>query len=498
MMFAEERLPNWLKKRAELTPDRVALEFKNVLYTFNELDAMARETAGKLAAKGFLAGDICALLVRNHVDSVVMIHALFYLGVKIVFLNNRLTAKELSWQLADSRSKWLVSEDSFEEKLFEIEKESSGVVVAKMEDIRLVKALNEANIQEEFLLQDTATIMYTSGTTGNPKGVIQTFGNHWWSAMGSMLNLGLSEDDCWFCGVPIFHISGLSILMRNVIYGMKVILVEKFEGEEANAMIQQKGVTIISVVAAMLNRMLLALGKEAYPESFRCMLLGGGPAPKSMLEECKEKGIPVYQTYGMTETSSQIVTLAPEYSLKKIGSAGKPLFPSQLKIMIDDRQAGAKEAGEIVVSGPNVTAGYLNREAETNRTIKSGWLYTGDIGYLDEEGFLFVLDRRSDLIISGGENIYPAEIESVITQHPAVFEAGVTAKADERWGQVPAAFVVTHQEAIVSEKELIAYCREYLASYKVPNLVIFCDSLPRNASNKLSRRELKKRLEANE
>ncbi|WP_230130296.1 o-succinylbenzoate--CoA ligase [Bacillus sp. CECT 9360] len=498
MMFAEEKLPNWLKKRAELTPNRVAVEFKNKLYTFNELDAMAEETAGKLVATGFQAGDVCALLVRNHIDSVVMIHALFYLGTKIVFLNNRLTPKELSWQLADSGSKWLVSEKHFHEKLVEIKKQSSGVFIAKMEEIRLITTLNEANIQEEFILQDTATIMYTSGTTGNPKGVIQTFGNHWWSAMGSMLNLGLSEDDCWFCGVPIFHISGLSILMRSVIYGMKVILVERFEEDEANAMIQQKGVTIISVVTAMLNRMLVALGNETYPESFRCMLLGGGPAPKSMLEACKDKGIPVYQTYGMTETSSQIVTLVPEYSLIKIGSAGKPLFPSRLKIEIDGRPAGTEEPGEIVVSGPNVTSSYLNREAETKKAIKDGWLYTGDIGYLDDDGFLYVLDRRADLIISGGENVYPAEIESVISQHPAVFEAGVSAKADERWGQVPVAFVVTHEEARTNEKELIAYCREHLASYKVPNQVIFCDALPRNASNKLSRRELKKSLEASE
>jgi o-succinylbenzoate---CoA ligase len=498
MINVEERLPNWLRKRAELTPDRTAVEFEGEVYTFRELDAKAEETARRLATKGVQTGDVSAILMRNHIDSVAMLHALFYLGVKIVMLNSRLTPKELSWQLADSNSEWLISEDYFFDKLNDMQMENTGLTIVKKEEIRLLTDLVDITIQEEFVLHETATVMYTSGTSGNPKGVIQTFGNHWWSAMGSMLNLGLTEKDCWFCGVPIFHISGLSILMKNAIYGMKIILVEKFDEKEANAMIQQKGVTIISVVAAMLNRMLLALGDNSYPDNFRCMLLGGGPAPKHILEECKDKGIPVFQTYGMTETSSQIVTLAPEYSISKLGSAGKSLFPSQLRIEVEGRQALAEEPGEIVVSGPNVTKGYLNREEETKKAIKKGWLYTGDIGYVDNDGFLFVMDRRSDLIISGGENVYPAEIESIISQHPAVFEAGVTSRDDEKWGQVPVAFVVTHQHAVTAETELISFCQKHLAAYKVPRTIIFCDSLPRNSSNKLLRRELKKRMGARE
>ncbi len=220
------------------------------------------------------------------------------------------------------------------------------------------------------------------------------------------------------------------------------------------------------------------------------MLLGGGPAPIHLLEQCKQKGIPVFQSYGMTETSSQIVTLAPEYSLEKIGSAGKALFPSQLRIEVDGRQAAANEAGEIVVFGPNVTKGYWNRLDATEQSIQAGWLHTGDIGYLDEEGFLYVLDRRSDLIISGGENVYPAEIESVLSSHPAVFEAGVRGVDDEKWGQVPLAFVVLKEE--VTEQQLLAYCRDHLASYKIPREIVFCPELPRNGANKLLRRELKK------
>lgn len=205
------------------------------------------------------------------------------------------------------------------------------------------------------------------------------------------------------------------------------------------------------------------------------------------------KGIPVYQTYGMTETSSQICTLSADYMLTKVGSAGKPLFPCQLRIEKDGKVMPPNVEGEIVVKGPNVTHGYFKREDATREAIKDGWLRTGDLGYLDEEGFLYVLDRRSDLIISGGENIYPAQIEEVLLAHPKVVEAGVVGKMDAKWGQVPAAFIVKTDH--VTEEEIIRFCEEKLAKYKVPKEVYFLSELPRNASKKLLRRELRHLLE---
>jgi O-succinylbenzoic acid--CoA ligase len=242
----------------------------------------------------------------------------------------------------------------------------------------------------------------------------------------------------------------------------------------------------------MLARMLEDLGERRYPSSFRCMLLGGGPAPLPLLEACTDKGIPIYQTYGMTETASQIVTLPPEYMLTKLGSAGKPLFQAEVRIMNGQAPAAPGEPGEIQVRGPNVTRGYWNRPEATAEALRDGWLATGDIGFLDEEGFLYVLDRRSDLIISGGENVYPAEIEAVLLGHPAVAEAGVCGVADERWGQVPVAYVKLAEDATVSEEELRAYCGTRLARYKLPARIRFVDALPRNAAGKLLRRELPK------
>lgn len=485
-------LPNWLKQRAFLTPDRTAVKMNGTEATFAHLYSEAQKMAGKLSGIGIKKGSMAGVMMKNSLDMVIIIHAIHLMGATAVMLNTRLTAKELQWQITDSHLKVLIMDDSFQPLVKEFPKEINVAVSSSLERL----PFEDYEEQAEFDLDKPATIMYTSGTTGNPKGVIQTFGNHWWSASGSALNLGIHANDVWLAMVPFFHISGLSILMRSVIYGMPVVVHESFDPNSANRAIMEEGVTIVSVVSAMLHRMLEDLGSQNYPDSFRCMLLGGGPAPKPMLEDCRDRGIPVFQTYGMTETSSQIVTLAPEDSLRKLGSAGKPLFPAQARIMNNGILANPGESGEIVVKGPNVTRGYLNRPDETKRAITDGWLHTGDIGYMDEEGFLYVLDRRSDLIISGGENIYPAEIESVLMSHPSVNEAGVTGYPDEKWGKVPFAFITG--DSLPSEEELKDFCQARLAKYKVPKRIFTVSELPRNASQKLLRRELIKLVPSEE
>jgi len=483
----ETTLPNFLKQRAYLTPDRPALMFQDEIITFAQLYAKAIAVSEQLASLNITEEDTVAILLKNRPQTVVVLHALQQLRVRTVFLNHRLTPVEMAYQLQDSQSVLLISEDEFSqatEQIHDLDKHISIFTIKELSSL----PHHSLEILDEFSLDDVCSIMYTSGTTGKPKGVLQTYGNHWWSAIGSSLNLGIREDDVWLCAVPLFHISGLSILMRSIFYGMPVYLMEKFQEDVAVKLLQSGKITIMSVVTATMQRILHKLQDEKLHPNVRCMLLGGGPAPRPLLEACVEKGIPVFQSYGMTETSSQTVTLAPEDSLTKIGSAGKPLFPAQIRIIHNGKQCKPMEHGEIIVKGPNITIGYLNREDANKESFQDGWFRTGDIGYVDEQGYLYVMDRRSDLIISGGENIYPAEIEEVLISHPDIWEAGVVGMDDETWGKVPVAFIVSNKQ--IPAHELQQYCEGKLAKYKIPKKVYFVSSLPRNASNKLLRRKL--------
>ncbi|MET3697160.1 2-succinylbenzoyl-CoA synthetase [Bacillus oleivorans] len=474
-------MPIWVTQRAKLTPERIGLIYKGKSYTFQEIWMESKKWANLLYQKGVRNGDHVGVWMNNDAKTVFIIHALQLLGARAILFNRKLQKDELFWQLDNSRATCLIHDGD----IGEIKGFSILEIQAEEHERTLSTAPDDSLLLDECSMDDVCSVMYTSGTTGKPKGVLQTYGNHWWSAMGSALNLGLSHDDIWLAAVPLFHISGYSILMRSVIYGVPVILYERFDEAAINNELISGNVTIISVVTAMLSRLLENLAGRTYSPKLRCVLLGGGPAPYPILKACKNKNIPVFQTYGMTETSSQIVTLAPEYALTKLGSAGKPLFPCRVKIDRSDENG----TGEILVKGPNVTVGYFERPDANEQAFQNGWLKTGDIGYLDDEGFLFVLDRRSDLIISGGENIYPAEIESVLLSHPSIREAGVVGKEDPTWGQVPVAFVVLSKQE--DDLAIINWLKEKIASYKVPKQVIVVDYLPRNASNKLLRKELR-------
>lgn len=481
MLFTQGKssIPQFLSQRASLTPKRAALFFEGSCWSFEELRQMSLLYAERLTRCGVSRGQLVAVQMHNSAEMVFIIHGLMMIGAQTVLLNARLTDHEREWQLQDAGAAFLITDKETESK-------ASIITIASLKETEP----QSFPVLTEMDLNETATIMYTSGTTGKAKAVRQTYGNHVFSAFGSVLNLGLRDNDKWLCAMPLFHISGLSILLRSAIYGSPVVLHRHFDPRLANQAILTEGVTIMSVVSAMLSRMLDDLGETDYPESFHGMLLGGGPAPMPLLERTMDKGIRVFQTYGMTETSSQIATLAPEDALRKLGSSGKPLYPCEISIWKHDRESNPNEPGEIRVKGPNVTPGYLHGRGK--EAFRDGWFYTGDLGYLDEEGYLYMLDRRSDLIISGGENIYPAEVESILSAHPAVKEAGVTGISDDDWGAVPAAALVLKEGAVFEQEEMILFCKERLAKYKIPKRYIILKELPRNASNKLVRKELPK------
>ena len=358
-----EKIPHWLDKQNELNPDHIALETpEGTVMNFNELRRESLEMAESLLEKGIKPGDHVALLAENSSEFPICIHALSYVGATIVLLNIRLTPNELVYQLNDAQVNCLITGKQTEGKALEVLDEAEAPVIPafRMDKVARKAVTDRAHFSKEIDLDQVFTMMYTSGTTGRPKAVMHTYGNHWYSAIASALNLGTGSKDKWLLCLPMFHVSGFSVLMKSVIYGMTVHLVNHFDESTINEAIIERGVTHISVVTVMMQRLMHNLQEGFYPEHFRCMLLGGGPVPEPLLQEAASKGIPVFQTYGMTETSSQIATLSPESANQKIGSAGKPLSLAQL--WIDNNNAG--EVGEIIVKGPMVSSGYYNHPPE--------------------------------------------------------------------------------------------------------------------------------------
>jgi O-succinylbenzoic acid--CoA ligase len=454
---------------------------------------------------GIQQGDRIATLLHNSAGAVVTLHAALRAGATLVPLNIRSSANELAWQLDDCKARLLIADDRTREMAAQICADSSAVKLATVErstggTIRLVGDISDDSAEADLhLLHDPNSILaiiYTSGTTGRPKGAMLTVGNFWWSAIGSALNIGASIDDRWLICLPMFHVGGLSIACRAAIGGFAAIVHNGFDPEAVNSSIDNEGVTVVSVVAVMLQRMLDARSDKPYAPSLRCVLLGGGPAPRPLLERCAALGIPVVQTYGLTETTSQISTLAPEDAIRKLGSAGRPLYPNELRIASPDgSSAPVGEAGEILVRGPVLMAGYNGQPEAMQEAIVDGWLHTGDVGHLDGDGYLYVLDRRDDLIITGGENVYPAEVEAALLSHPAVSEAGVFGLSDSEWGQRVVAVLRTSEP--VSKEEIIGHCRSLLAHYKAPGEIRFAaEPLPRTAAGKLRRSVLRDEAEA--
>ena len=450
-------VPDWLQQRADSTPERLALVAETERFSFAELDRRVDAAAFMLRERGISPGQHVGIRAPNGAGFVVGVHALMRLGAVLVPLNIRLTAPEIEWQTHDAELAMMLDEPFLE---------------------ALLEAPPAPRLSREFELEQPHSIVYTSGTTGRPKGAILTYGNHWSSATASALNLGLVPGDSWLACLPLFHVGGLSILLRSVVYGIPAVVHARFEPGQVNQAIDAGSVTIVSVVSTMLNRLLDERADRPFPPTLRVVLLGGGPAPLPLLERALQARAPVVQTYGLTETASQVVTLAPEDAVRKVGSAGKPLMGSQIRIEAD---------GEICVRGPTVSPGYLHQP----RRMPGAWLRTGDLGYLDADGYLYVLDRRDDLIVSGGENVYPSEVEAALLAHPAVDEAGVVGLPDPEWGRTVAAVVKLKTAQTTTPAELIAFCRQRLAAYKVPRRVEFQDTLPHNAAGKLLRRELR-------
>ncbi len=532
-------VPDWLTKQAVTRPNQTAIVHEDGTLSYAELFRTALSVSAKLTALGVHGGCRVALLARHGLTFAKVVHGVIQAGAILVPLNTRLTPYELGWQLNNVDASLVVTDDSYASlaqaalQEAKAQRENTDIEngsvkrefvhnpflwVFEEQDLHAHdEPLNDQSSSNDqsspsanpaaagetvdtwtrhiIYLDAVHAIVHTSGTTGDPKGVQITYGNHFWSATSSALQLGLDQNERWLVPMPLFHVGGLAVLMRSLIYGTTAVLYDTFDAKTVNDALSDSNITLISVVPTMLQRMLADEYRRPPGKQLRCILLGGSGASETLLRRCQEQGLPVAQSYGLTEANSQVATLRPADALSKLGSSGQPLFPCIVRVINDDGiETAVREPGEIWVHSPTVTPGYWKRPDANEQVFVDGWLRTGDIGYLDEQGYLYVLDRRRDLIVSGGENIYPAEVEKALQAHEGVLEAGVVAVSDAEWGHVPCAFVVLHEGARVSAAELEVYCRERIAGYKVPRYWRFVDKLPRNASGKLLRRQLTKWL----
>jgi o-succinylbenzoate---CoA ligase len=439
-------LDNWLAQRAQTCPDRTALLAEGREVTYEELEAEATAAARRLAAHGVRGGATVTLELPVGADYVVLLHALMKLGAIAEPLNTRLASAE---------------------RRAELRRAEPALAVSQASDVGGPEA--DLPLLGEHDLDAIQCRVMTSGTSGHARPIELTYGNHLWSAVGSAFNLGVDPSDRWLCCLPLYHVSGLEIVMRSVIYGTGAVVHDGFAVEGVAEALERDGVTLMSVVTTQLTRLLEAGIDLSGP---RAILVGGGPVPLEVLEEAIGRGAAVVQTYGLTETASQVTTLAPQEARRKLGSAGRALLTTHLRI----------QDGEILVQGPVVAPGCADED---------GWLHTGDLGRIDRGGFLYVEDRLGDLIVSGGENVLPTEVEEVLLRHPDVADAAAVGRADAEWQEAVEAVVVLRDGAAAGAAELRRHCAESLAGYKVPKRFEFVSELPRTDSGKLLRQALR-------
>jgi O-succinylbenzoic acid--CoA ligase len=473
----------WLWQRARRTPRALALRHDDRGFSFAELAVRCEATARRLRSRGVEPGDRVALLCAGSIRFVELLHAVQRLQATLVPLNVRLTAAEVAELLEDCQPRLLV----FDAASSGFALDARAATLCAIDADSLQDGPDRGSLPSLRVDPDSIhTIVYTSGTTGKPKGAMLSHANHFASAAASRANLGARHGDRWLDALPLHHVGGLSILLRSVVDGSGVVLHGGFDADRVDRSLREDGITLTSMVATMLRRVVQRAADRPYPSSLRAVLVGGGPVPAALLEQSDALGLPALATYGLTETASQVATWAVGSDGAGRAGAGRAIGDARFRIADPDE----KGHGEILVSGPTVMAGYFRRPADSERALRDGWLHTGDIGHLNESGCLHVHDRRSDLIVSGGENVYPAEVEAVLLSHPDVSEAAVYPLADLDWGQRVSAAVVLHPGRSLRDDELRAWCATRLARFKLPRNIRFVTSLPRTASGKVKRREL--------
>jgi len=464
---------------ARLAGQRLALQFGDRRWSYEQLDGEVRRWVAVLQRHGAAPGSRAALLSANRPELIFLIHALGRLHTTVVPLNVRLTRTELQ-PLVERVSPSLVVA---EERLRPAVGEALTVESLAHEASRCTA--EDPQIADPEKPDWPLAILFTSGTTGTPKGAVLTRENFRASARASAANLGGDADQRWLACLPLYHVGGLAMLLRASYYGAGLVLHCHFDAGAVIASLEGDGITHMSLVENALAQMLSTRGEKRFATALRAVLVGGGPVAVSLLQRAGAVSVPVLPTYGLTEATSQVATERP--GAADGCTAGPPLPGVEVRIVDGEGTAVAPgEVGEIEVRGPTVMRGYWADAVATAQVFRSGWLGTHDLGTVDGDGRLIVFARRSDLIVSGGENIYPAEVEGTLATHAAVAEVAVVPRDDARWGQVPIAALVLRAEVDVAA-ELPKWCRARLAPFKVPRQWLTFQALPRNATGKVDR-----------
>ena len=490
----------WLSDRARTTPDRVAIRFLGAELTYAELDRRSTRLAAGLAERGVRRGDRLATLTANSPDHVVVLFACARLGAILQPISWRLAPPEIAYQLADAEpSLLLVSEEHHDLAAASTtvlqggpHALESGAEIARLGDPALEVDAEAPAVAED---DDPLLLVYTSGTTGKPKGALLTHANCFWTNLSFDRTAGVRDDDVVLQVLPQFHAGGWNVQPLLAWWkGATVVIEPAFDPARTLALIAEERVTTMMGVPATYLFLAEAPGfGDADLSSLRLVVVGGAPMPASLLETWQERGVEIVQGYGLTEAAPNVLCLPPDDARRKLGFAGKP-YP-HVDVALRDPETGlvpdGRGVGELLVRGPNVFAGYWRNPEATEAAFVDGWLRTKDVAERDDEGFFRIVGRLEELVISGGENVYPAEIENVLHAHPDVVEAAVVGVPDERWGEVCAAFVVLREGATADGEDLRDHCRERLARFKVPRTVMLVEELPRSSMGKVQKDELR-------
>jgi acyl-CoA synthetase (AMP-forming)/AMP-acid ligase II len=499
-MGSEMNVGRMLTRRAILSPEKEGLVCEGIRRTFLEMNNRANQLANAMTAMGVKRGDRVGVLAFNEAEFYDLMFGLGKIGATMVPVNYRLAGPEVQYILSDSSPNVFIFSPEYVDLVDSIRNEIPAKELLAIMDSPpewakpYESVISQASADEPELVgenDDTLTILYTSGTTGRPKGAELTHAYYFWSNVNIHSTIPEFSESI-LIALPLFHIGALAGPPLCVHAGARSVLLRTFDPTRFLELIQEEKINAFGSVPALLSFLKFVPDFEKYDwSSVKVILVYAAPVPVTLLNEYEEAGIEVRQLYGMTECNTGSV-LDGAHARAKMGSCGRPFMHTEIRLVdADGNDVPVGETGEILMRSPNVMKGYWNRPEDTAATIVDGWLHSGDMARVDEDGFYYIMDRKKDMIISGGENIYPAEIEDSLLAHPAIADVGVIGYPDERWGEAVKAVVVLQEGHSLTEKELIEWCQGKIGRYKIPKAIVFADSLPRTPTGKILKRVLR-------